>query len=61
MRWIDLVWLPPVLLAVALVLGAAGRNGFHVIRRAVVRTFIGLMLGVIVVGVVIHVIANVFA
>ena len=61
MTLIDLLWLPPVMLAVALVLGAAGRTGFHTIRRAVVRTFIGLTVGVILVGVAIHLIANAFA
>lgn len=61
MTWADLVWLPPVMLAVALVLGSAGRDGFMDIARSVVHTFVALTLGVLVVGVVVHIIALVFA
>lgn len=61
MTLLDLLWLPPVMLAVALVLGAAGRNGAREIRSAVLRTFVGLTLGVVLVGIVIHVVARVFA
>jgi hypothetical protein len=61
MRWIDLLWLPPVMLAVATVLGATGREGVRVIGRAIVHTFVFLTIGVLVVGVVIHVVSQVFA
>ncbi len=61
MRWIDLLWLPPVMLAVAVVLGAAGRTGFTATAKSILHTFVALTLGVVCVGVVIHVIARVFA
>lgn len=61
MTLVDLLWLPPVMLAVALVLGAAGRHGYRDIRASVVRTFFGLTLGVMAVGIVIHIVARLFA
>lgn len=61
MSWGDLVWLLPVMVAVAVVLGTAGRNGTHVIARSIWSTFVALTLGVICVGVAIHLIARVFA
>ena len=61
MTWIELVWLPPVMLAIATVLGTAGRNGFRTIVRSIWNTFVVLTIGVVVVGVVIHVVARVFA
>ena len=61
MTWPSLLWLLPVMAAIAIVLGAAGRTGFTEVRRAIVSTFIALTLGVVVVGVVIHLVATVFA
>ena len=61
MTWTDLVWLPPIMLAVALVLGSAGRDGFANIARSVMHTFVALTLGVLGVGVAIHVVARIFA
>jgi len=61
MSWGDLLWLPPIMLAVAIVLGAAGRNGTQNISRSILQTFVALTLGVIAVGVAIHVVAEIFA
>lgn len=61
MSWADLLWLPPIMLAVAIVLGTAGRSGWQEIRRSIWNTFLALTLGVVAVGVVIHLIARVFA
>lgn len=61
MSWIELLWLPPVMLAIAMVLGTAGRNGAKTILRSIWSTFVVLSLGVVVVGIVIHVVARVFA
>ena len=61
MTWLELIWLPPIMLAIAVVLGTAGRNGFRVIARSVWSTFLVLTLGVIVVGLVIHAVARTFA
>lgn len=61
MSWSDLLWLPPVMVAVAMVLGATGRHGRREVTRSIVHTFIALTLGVVIVGVVIHVVASVFA
>jgi len=59
--WADLLWLPPVMLAVALVLGTAGRSGARVIARSVWHTFFALTLGICAVGVCIHLIARIFS
>lgn len=61
MSWTDLLWLPPIMLAVALVLGSAGRTGFRDIARSVLHTFVALTAGVIGVGIFIHVVARLFA
>ncbi len=61
MSWSDLIWLPPVMIAVAMVLGATGRHGAREVTRSIVHTFIALTLGVVIVGLVIHVVAQVFA
>ncbi|MDJ0523047.1 MAG: hypothetical protein QNJ90_13335 [Planctomycetota bacterium] len=61
MRWIDLVWLLPVMLAVAIVLGATGRQGVRTIMRSIMSSFVYLTIGVLTVGVVIHVVSLVFA
>lgn len=61
MSWQEQFWLLPVMVAIAVVLGAAGREGRREIRGAIVHTFVVLTLGVVLVGVVIHVIARVFA
>ena len=61
MSWVDLLWLPPIMLAVSIVLGAAGRNGFKVIARSILQTFVALTLGVIAVGIAIHLLSTLFA
>ena len=61
MRLIDILWLPPILLAVAIVLGTVGRTGFRQSVRAVRQTFVALSVGVVTVGIVIHLIARVFS
>ena len=61
MRWLDLLWLLPVMVAVSIVLGTAGRNGARVIARSIWSTFVALTLGVVAVGIAIHLIARVFA
>ena len=61
MRWLDLLWLLPVMVAVSIVLGTAGRNGARVIARSIWSTFVALTLGVVAVGVAIHLVARIFA
>ena len=61
MRWLDLLWLLPVMVAVAVVLGTAGRSGREVIMRSIWSTFVALTLGVVAVGVAIHLVARIFA
>ena len=61
MNWVDLLWLPPIMLAIAMVLGTAGTEGREEIKGAIVHTFFTLTIGVLVVGAVIHVVARVFA
>lgn len=61
MRWVDLLWLLPVMAAVAIVLGATGRRRARVIAGSIWQTFVALTLGVLGVGVAIHLIARIFA
>ena len=61
MSWLEFLWLLPVMVAVAIVLGTAGRNGARVIVRSIWSTFLALTLGVVAVGVAIHLIAHLFA
>ena len=61
MSWLDLVWLPPIMLAVSLVLGATGRSGFRDISRSVMHTFFALTMGIVCVGVAIHLVARIFS
>jgi hypothetical protein len=49
------------MLAIALVLGTAGRNGFREIAHSVMATFVWLSIGVVGCGLVIHVVARIFA
>jgi hypothetical protein len=61
MSWMDLLWLPPIMVAIAIVLGAAGRTGARPILRSIWSTFLTLSLGVVTVGVAIHLVARIFA
>ncbi len=63
MTLLDLLWFPPVMFAIAMVLGAASAEDEVPgdLVRSVVRTFILLSVSVIIVGAVIHVISNTFA
>ena len=62
MTWMDLLWFPPLMLAIAAVLGTAGSDGsWAAIRHDTLRMFRTLSLGVIAVGVVIHLVASVFS
>jgi hypothetical protein len=59
MTWADLLWLPPLMLAIATVVGAAGRRiGF---ARAIRRAFLGLTLGVVGVAVFVRILVIAFA
>ncbi len=57
----DLLWLPPVMLAIALVLGTSGTESAREATRHVVRTFVSFTAGVLCVGALIHLIARLFA
>ncbi len=63
MTWTDLLWFPPIMLGISMVLGAAsaedGRRGDLV--RSILRTFVMLSVSVVLVGVVIHIVANSFS
>jgi len=61
MRWLDLIWLPPLMAAIAVVLGATGRHGRRSTMRAIVHHFVALTLGVVIVGLAIHVVARIFS
>ncbi|MDJ0975408.1 MAG: hypothetical protein QNJ98_13165 [Planctomycetota bacterium] len=63
MTWLDLLWFPPVMLAIAMVLGAASADDDPPgdLTRSIVRTFVMLSVSVVAVGVVLHLVANAFA
>lgn len=60
MSLLDLLWLPPLVLAVAVVVGAAGRQPGE-IAGAVRRTFVALLLGVVAVAAVVRIVVIVLA
>lgn len=62
MTWHELIWLPPLMLAIALVLGATGdHRGQGGLGRSIWRTFVGFTMGVVAVGVIVHFVAVAFA
>ena len=61
MSLLELLWLPPVVFAIALVVGTSSAEDFGDGVRAVLDSFLKLTVGVVLVGVVIHVVAQVFA
>lgn len=60
MSWLDLIWFPPLMLAIAVVVGAVGREPGEV-RPAIVRTFFTLAGAVIVVGLIVRLIVQLLA
>lgn len=56
----DLLWLFPLMAAIALAVGSAGRRTDE-IPAAVRRTFVGLTLGVVAVAVVVRMLVILFA
>ena len=60
MTLLDLLLLLPLLLAVSLVVGTAGHERGE-IARAVRKTFFGLLVAVVVIGVVVRLIVELFA
>ena len=62
MTWADLLWFPPLMLGIAAVLGAAGTDrGAREMWADITRMFLTLSLGVVGVGVVVHVVAAFFS
>ena len=56
----DLLWFPPLMLAVAVVVGTAGR-GRGEIAPAIRRTFVALVVGVVLVAAVVRLLVVFFA
>jgi uncharacterized protein HemY len=52
--WLDVAWFVPLMLAIAVVVGATGRNEAGEIRAAVRRRFLEFTVMVLAVGVVIR-------
>jgi hypothetical protein len=57
----DLVWLAPVMVAISTVLATAGADGLGDGVRRFVHSLVTLTLGVLAVGVVLHLVARIFA
>ena len=60
MSFVDLLFLPPLMLAIAVVVGAAGRRPGDLAPH-IRRTFWALTIGVVVVGVVVRLVVMLFA
>lgn len=62
MTWVDLLWFPPLMLGISIVLGTAGSDGtWAEMRHDIMRMFLTLSLGVVGVGFVIHIVAVLFS
>ena len=59
MTWVDLLWFPPLMLAIAVVVGAAGRDRGEM-QGAVKRAFFGLSVAVVLVALIVRVVVEVF-
>jgi hypothetical protein len=57
---VDLLWGPPLLLAIATVLGTSGRRRWSDIRPAIRRNFVALLIGLTAVAAGIHVVVRAF-
>ncbi len=57
----DLLWAPPLLLAISVVLGAAGRHRPDEIRRTIRTRFVELVIGLALVGLFVRTIVTLFA
>lgn len=53
MTWVDMLWIPPLMLAIACVVGAAGQPKGEV-RPAIKSAFWTLSFAVVVVGLIVH-------
>ncbi len=61
MSWGDLIWFPPIMLGVAMVLGSAGTESPRKLPGSILHAFVALSIGVVGVGIVIHLIAHFFS
>lgn len=61
MTLLDLAWFPPLVLAIAVVLGACGSRPDGEIPRTIVHRFVQLLVGLTAVGVVVHTVVLLFA
>jgi hypothetical protein len=57
--WGEILWFPPLMLAISVVVGAAGRRPGE-LGRSIRRTFVALSAGVISVGIVVRLIVHFF-
>jgi hypothetical protein len=57
----DLLWAPPLLLAIAVVLGTAGRHHADDIARTIRRRFLELLVGLVLVTVFVRTVVTLFA
>lgn len=61
MTLLELLWLAPLMLAVAVVLGISDARGAAAVTAAIRRRFVTLTLVVVLVGVLIRVLVTLFA
>jgi hypothetical protein len=58
---VDLLWAPPLVLAISVALGAAGRQHAAEIHPRIRQSFVALMVGLAMVGVIIRAAVLLFA
>jgi len=59
--WADLIWFPPIMLGVAMVLGSASAGTPKELPRSILSAFFTLTFGVVGVAAVIHFVAYFFS
>lgn len=57
----EFAWLPPLIFAIATVVGTANADDAREIPRSIMRSFALLGLGVVLVGLAVHLLATVFS
>lgn len=58
---VELLWLVPLLVAISVVVGAAGHEGRPAIQASIARTLRAFTVGVLGLAVLIHVVAAILA
>ena len=55
---LHVLWLLPVLIAIAIVVGAVGHDRPHALRRSIGHTFQAFLVGVLLLGLAVHLLSR---